>query len=1026
MQLTRVLVASTLLCLATGAVARADDSTPPPPQVTSSPVVVPPTSAPIVDTPAPAPASSSTPAPDSSPVPVAPETNPTVKVNEPAVSPSAVGTATAPTDQGPPQPSTPSPVIIPPQQVAPPPHASSSQPAPTASSPQSPPVQTDSSLPPLLDGSSGTTSAAAPSELTCHGQPKPTADPFMVSPYSGWADVNSFLDHDSPDYSVDGKIVISNGLTATDSDGVSSDFFPAYWSSALRQYINYDGHNGYDFGISYQPVLAAASGVVRFAGWTDSGYGDMILIDHRNGYITLYGHLSKLEVNAGDKVNASEEIGISGSTGRSTGPHLHFSVFHNCQVTDPYGWTGHGTDPLQAFDGETGSYLWLPGEDPLILNPPPNWPAFPLGLKIPGDRIAQLHQRGLRTLPPADRLLLLRLPVSPSSTPVSPTVALARTEAQVTQEAEAISPYLQDLQAEGLITSYQVMPAAAAIWERGTATAAQLEGLPGVASLAGGQPRDLSAAQVGLAHSILIQIGRGQAPSLWPVGFRSALNNWRPTVAVSVGHALLAGFSRPGQSVSVVLKRGDSIPGATQALAEPDSGGFVAMIHDRLGNPVPIRPGDVIQVESEGRTAQLRVVSFSIQARAHLISGRSQSGVTVPLALIPPTGGRVWDGVTAVDGQGRFALSPRTQLSAGSLLVATVADAAGDQEAATAYVPGINVVEGGSTVHGWTVGASPRLRVVRRGRLIVAQEVHPAPDGTFEAELTSRERSVRLEAGDIVSIGSPWHQRRFTLPKLSLSMPAGATTILVVGPPGTSIHAICYQAGVRSWTRLVHLDAAGRGLLRWPGAWTSVGDSVTAQVVTATGDLVEAGQEARGILIHAGESTVSGRVRPGTTLRIHALSSSGRPVGAAVTVSDPVSGNFSARLVDASGAFVRIQPAMRLEIRDAAAEAVVRVPSISMTVSSKSVQLKAGLAPGTSASLSLFDRKNRHQLRRLRANAAGEIILDLHFARSAALIKRAIFVVPGSQGLSVERDLLVSHPAIQPLKKRNSRPSTGR
>jgi hypothetical protein len=606
---------------------------------------------------------------------------------------------------------------------------------------------------------------------------------------------------------------------------------------------------------------------------------------------------------------------------------------------------------------------------------------------------------------------------------VSPTVALARTEAQVTQEAETITPYLQDLQAQGLITSYQVMPAAAAIWERGTATAAQLQGLPGVASLAGGQPRDLSAAQVGLAHSVLIQIGRGQAPSLWPLGFRSALNNWRPTIALSIGHALVAGFSRPGERVSMVLRRGASIPGATQALAEPESGGFVAMLHDRLGNPIAVRSGDLLQVESGGRTTQLRVVAFSIQARARLVAGKSQSGVTVPLALVPPTGGRIWNAVTAVDALGRFALAPRTLLSAGTLAVATVADAAGDQESATAYVPGVTVQEGSSTVHGWTVGSSPRLRVVRRGRLIIAQKVNPAPDGSFETELTSGGRTIRLESGDIVSIGSPWHQRHFTLPKLSLSIPTGATTILVDGPPSTSIRAVCYQAGVHSWTRVVQLNAAGRGLLRWPGGWTAVGDSVTAQVVTVTGDLVEAGQEARGILIHAGESSVSGRLRPGTTLRIHALSSSGRLLGSAVAASDPVSGDFSARLMNASGGFLRIHPAMRLEIRDATGEAFARVPSVAMTVSSSAVLLNASLAPDTSASLSLLDTKKHHQVRHLRANAAGHIMLRLHLAHAAPRIERAIFVASLSQGVRVERDIVVPHPTVKPVKKGQSRPS---
>ena len=211
-----------------------------------------------------------------------------------------------------------------------------------------------------------------------------------------------------PDYEVDGKIVLANGLTATTGDGSSSDFFPSYWSPQLRQYVNYDGHNGYDFDISYQPVLAAAAGTVTFAGWNESdpyaGYGQMVLINHHNGYVTLYGHLSELGVHKGERVAAGQRLGISGTTGHSSGPHLHFSVFHNCHVTDPYGWTGHGKDPLAGFNGERSGYLWLPGHDPLLLNPPPGWPAYPFGVRVSlpsleGSRIPS------RSVPPADRRL---------------------------------------------------------------------------------------------------------------------------------------------------------------------------------------------------------------------------------------------------------------------------------------------------------------------------------------------------------------------------------------------------------------------------------------------------------------------------------------------------------------------------------------------------------------------------------------------------------------------------------------------
>ena len=74
------------------------------------------------------------------------------------------------------------------------------------------------------------------------------------------------------------------------------------------------------------PVYAADSGLVVYSGWSYQGYGNMIMIDHGNGYQTLYGHLSTLAVSCGQGVIQGGLIGFSGSTGNSTGPHLHFEV----------------------------------------------------------------------------------------------------------------------------------------------------------------------------------------------------------------------------------------------------------------------------------------------------------------------------------------------------------------------------------------------------------------------------------------------------------------------------------------------------------------------------------------------------------------------------------------------------------------------------------------------------------------------------------------------------------------------------
>ncbi len=99
--------------------------------------------------------------------------------------------------------------------------------------------------------------------VTCSGRPLPVSQPFLSAPYAGYAEVATFFDHDLPDYAVDGKIVTTTGLTATGAP--AAGVFPSYWSPQVRQYINYDGHNGYDYDIIYQPVLAAAKGVVTYA-----------------------------------------------------------------------------------------------------------------------------------------------------------------------------------------------------------------------------------------------------------------------------------------------------------------------------------------------------------------------------------------------------------------------------------------------------------------------------------------------------------------------------------------------------------------------------------------------------------------------------------------------------------------------------------------------------------------------------------------------------------------------------------------
>ena len=95
------------------------------------------------------------------------------------------------------------------------------------------------------------------------------------------------------------------------------------------------GHIGLDYACRLgDPLYAADSGVVTISGWS-GGYGILVEIDHRNGYVTRYAHLSRLHVSAGQAVSQGAVIGLCGSTGWSTGPHLHFEIRRHGVPQDP-------------------------------------------------------------------------------------------------------------------------------------------------------------------------------------------------------------------------------------------------------------------------------------------------------------------------------------------------------------------------------------------------------------------------------------------------------------------------------------------------------------------------------------------------------------------------------------------------------------------------------------------------------------------------------------------------------------------
>ncbi|MDR3146849.1 MAG: M23 family metallopeptidase [Treponema sp.] len=102
------------------------------------------------------------------------------------------------------------------------------------------------------------------------------------------------------------------------------------FQSGVRQF-----HTGIDIGvISGTPIKAAMSGRVIVAGWSDV-YGNYVVVSHHSGYRTLYAHMSLIRVKNGEYVSTGQRVGDVGSTGRSTAPHLHFTVYKNGVTVNP-------------------------------------------------------------------------------------------------------------------------------------------------------------------------------------------------------------------------------------------------------------------------------------------------------------------------------------------------------------------------------------------------------------------------------------------------------------------------------------------------------------------------------------------------------------------------------------------------------------------------------------------------------------------------------------------------------------------
>lgn len=118
--------------------------------------------------------------------------------------------------------------------------------------------------------------------------------------------------------------------------GTGSFIWPA-GNHVLSGNDYWSGHLGIDIAAGDGAgIFASDSGVVVFAGWATGGYGNMVMIDHGNGYQTLYAHLSHVSVTCGRSVSQGQTIGSAGSTGNSTGAHLHFEVRYQGGFISPW------------------------------------------------------------------------------------------------------------------------------------------------------------------------------------------------------------------------------------------------------------------------------------------------------------------------------------------------------------------------------------------------------------------------------------------------------------------------------------------------------------------------------------------------------------------------------------------------------------------------------------------------------------------------------------------------------------------
>ncbi len=179
----------------------------------------------------------------------------------------------------------------------------------------------------------------------------PPAEPFLSKPLERVSRVTSFFDHSGP-------------LLARTAGGIMT-----YWGRQETDVaFAYNGHDGWDYAAASPDLaLAAADGLVVFAGNADDNCATRaVVIDHGNGYRTLYWHLDRVDAEIGQTIVRGQPVGVVGNTGCSLGPHLHLGVQYLGRNTDPYGWCGGDIgDPWAEHPlGSTSTWLWVDRPSP--------------------------------------------------------------------------------------------------------------------------------------------------------------------------------------------------------------------------------------------------------------------------------------------------------------------------------------------------------------------------------------------------------------------------------------------------------------------------------------------------------------------------------------------------------------------------------------------------------------------------------------------------------------------------------------